>query len=139
MITQRVDDGDARDGFLLLDGFPRNEHQADALGDALGAMGRRLTAVLLIEVSDEEVVRHLAGRRTWVKTLPSHIYHVDFDPPKHEDVCDQDGARLIQRDDDPRGDHPQAPGGLPRPHRAADRLLRPRRTTAPLRRQARRG
>jgi adenylate kinase len=98
MITHRVDDGDARDGFLL-DGFPRNERQADALRDALGAMDRRLTAVLLIEVPDEEVVRRLAGRRTCVKN-PSHIYHVDFDPPKHEDVCDQDGARLIQRDDD---------------------------------------
>jgi adenylate kinase len=98
MITQRVDDGDARDGFLL-DGFPRNEHQADELRDALAAMDRHLTAALLIEVPDEEVVRRLAGRRTCVKN-PSHIYHVDFDPPKHEDVCDQDGARLIQRDDD---------------------------------------
>jgi adenylate kinase len=98
MITQRVDDGDARDGFLL-DGFPRNELQADALRDALAALGRHLTAVLLVEVPDEEVVRRLAGRRTCVKN-PSHIYHVDFDPPKHEDVCDQDGARLIQRDDD---------------------------------------
>ena len=48
---------------------------------------------------DEEVVRRLAGRRVCVKN-PSHIYHVDFDPPKHEGVCDQDGARLIQRDDD---------------------------------------
>ena len=48
---------------------------------------------------DDEVVRRLAGRRVCVKN-PSHIYHVDFDPPKHEDVCDQDGSRLIQRDDD---------------------------------------
>ncbi len=48
---------------------------------------------------DEEVVRRLAGRRVCVKN-PSHIYHVDFDPPKHEGVCDQDGSRLIQRDDD---------------------------------------
>jgi adenylate kinase len=45
------------------------------------------------------VVRRLAGRRVCVKN-PSHIYHVDFDPPKHEAVCDQDGSRLIQRDDD---------------------------------------
>ncbi len=98
MITERVADGDARDGFLL-DGFPRNERQADALAEALSGLDRRLTAALLIEVPDEELVRRLAGRRVCVKN-PSHIYHVDFDPPKHEDVCDQDGARLIQRDDD---------------------------------------
>jgi adenylate kinase len=98
MITDRVGRGDARDGFLL-DGFPRNEQQADALAGALQSLDRRLTAVLLVEVPDEEVVRRLAGRRVCVKNS-SHIYHVDFDPPKHEGVCDQDGARLIQRDDD---------------------------------------
>jgi len=98
MITERLASGDARDGFLL-DGFPRNEQQADALDEALRGLDRRLTAVLLIEVPDDDVVRRLAGRRVCVKN-PSHIYHVDFDPPKHDDVCDQDGARLIQRDDD---------------------------------------
>ena len=67
--------------------------------EALDGLERRLTAALLIEVPDEEVVRRLAGRRVCVKN-PSHIYHVEFDPPKHEGVCDQDGARLIQRDDD---------------------------------------
>jgi adenylate kinase len=98
MITLRVAGGDARDGFLL-DGFPRNTPQADALGRALKGLGRRLSAALLIEVPDDDLVRRLAGRRVCVKN-PSHIYHVDFDPPKHEDVCDQDGARLVQRDDD---------------------------------------
>jgi adenylate kinase len=98
MITQRIADGDARDGFLL-DGFPRNEAQADALSEALDGLERRLTAALLIEVPDDDLVRRLAGRRVCVKN-PSHIYHVDFDPTKHEGVCDQDGARLIQRDDD---------------------------------------
>ena len=48
---------------------------------------------------DEDVVRRLAGRRVCVKN-PTHIYHVEFDPPKHEGVCDQDGSRLVQRDDD---------------------------------------
>ncbi len=98
MITSRIAEGDARDGFLLV-GFPRNEEQADALEQALQGLDRRLTAALLIDVPDEEVVRRLAGRRVCVKN-PGHIYHVDFDPPKHEAVCDQDGARLIQRDDD---------------------------------------
>jgi adenylate kinase len=98
MITERIGQGDARDGFLL-DGFPRNEEQADALGRALAGLERRLTAALLIEVPDADVVRRLAGRRMCVKN-PTHIYHVDFDPPKHEGVCDQDGSRLVQRDDD---------------------------------------
>jgi adenylate kinase len=98
MITERMSAGDARDAFLL-DGFPRTEGQADALQQALEELGRRLTAALLIEVPDEELVRRLAGRRVCVKN-PTHIYHVDYDPPKHEGVCDQDGSRLIQRDDD---------------------------------------
>ena len=98
MIIARINEGDARDGFLL-DGFPRNEAQAEALAGALAELDRRLTAALLVEVPDEEVVRRLAGRRVCVKN-PSHIYHVDFDPPKHAGVCDQDGARLIQREDD---------------------------------------
>ena len=101
MIIARLTDTsppDARDGFLL-DGFPRNEAQAEALAEALAGLDRRLTAALLIEVPDEEVVRRLAGRRVCVKN-PTHIYHVDFDPPKHDGVCDQDGSRLIQRDDD---------------------------------------
>jgi adenylate kinase len=98
MITDRVGGGDARDGFLL-DGFPRNVEQANALRDALSGLERRLTAALLIDVPDEDVIRRLAGRRVCVKNQ-SHIYHVDFDPPKHEGICDQDGSRLIQRDDD---------------------------------------
>jgi adenylate kinase len=98
MITRRIEDSDAADGFLL-DGFPRNQQQAKALDDAFVRQERRPTAALLIEVPDEEVVRRLSGRRVCVKN-PSHIYHVELDPPKHEGVCDQDGARLIQRDDD---------------------------------------
>jgi adenylate kinase len=88
---------EASDGFLL-DGFPRTVPQADALGAALEKVGRKLSAVLLIDVDDDEVIRRLSGRRTCVKS--GHTYHVDFDPPKHEEVCDQDGSRLVQRDDD---------------------------------------
>jgi adenylate kinase len=98
MISKRVREPDAGEGFLL-DGFPRNAEQADALAKALEGLGRRLSAALLIEVPDDELVRRLAGRRVCVKN-PSHIYHVEFDPPKHEGVCDQDGSRLMQRDDD---------------------------------------
>jgi adenylate kinase len=98
MVTHRIGGGDARDGFLL-DGFPRNAEQATALEEVLEGLDRRLTAALEIDVPDDEVVRRLAGRRVCVKN-PNHIYHVEFDPPKHEAVCDQDGSRLLQREDD---------------------------------------
>ena len=97
VILEALQGDEASDGFLL-DGFPRTVPQADALGEALQRVGRKLTAVLLIDVSDDEVVRRLSGRRTCVKA--GHTYHVEFDPPKHDDVCDQDGSRLVQRDDD---------------------------------------
>ena len=97
MAAERLQHDDAQDGFIL-DGFPRTVKQAEALGKQLSQMGRRITAVLLIEVPDEEVIRRLSGRRVCVKS--GHNYHVEFDPPKREGVCDQDGSRLVQRDDD---------------------------------------
>jgi len=97
MAAERLEQDDAQDGFIL-DGFPRTEAQAEALDAQLAKMGRRVTAALLIEVPDEQVIRRLSGRRVCVKS--GHNYHVEFDPPKHEGVCDQDGSRLVQRDDD---------------------------------------
>jgi adenylate kinase len=97
VIMEKVDSPEAEDGFLL-DGFPRNLNQADVLAKALERRNRRLTGALMIEAPDEEVIRRLSGRRICVKN--QHLYHVDFDPPKREGVCDQDGSRLIQRDDD---------------------------------------
>jgi len=97
VIAERLDSGEADDGFLL-DGFPRTIGQAEMLEKGLERRGRSLTAALLIDAPDEEVVRRLSGRRTCVKN--NHVYHTEFDPPKHEDVCDQDGSRLVQRDDD---------------------------------------
>jgi adenylate kinase len=96
--VERLQRADCQDGFIL-DGFPRTIDQAKALDAELERVGRKLTAALLIDVPDEEVVRRISGRRQCIKN-EQHIYHVDFDPPKHPDVCDQDGARLIQRDDD---------------------------------------
>ena len=97
LIVERISHDDCSDGFLL-DGFPRTISQADALAAALEGVGRSVTATLLIEVPDEDLVKRLSGRRVCVAN--GHGYHVDFDPPKHEGVCDQDGSRLIQRDDD---------------------------------------
>jgi adenylate kinase len=97
MTGERLNHQDARDGFIL-DGFPRTIEQADALKRQLDTMGRRVTAALLIDTPDDEVVRRLSGRRVCVKS--GHLYHIEFDPPKRDDVCDQDGSRLIRRDDD---------------------------------------
>lgn len=97
VIMERIERPEAEDGFLL-DGFPRNLEQAEVLQRGLDKVGRRITAVLLIDTPDEEVIRRLSGRRVCVKN--GHVYHVEFDPPKHEGVCDQDGSRLIQREDD---------------------------------------
>jgi adenylate kinase len=95
MILEKIaDEGD--DGFLL-DGFPRTIGQADALGEEMEKRGRRLTAALLIEAPDEVVVERLSGRR---QCSNGHLYHVKYDPPKHENACDQCGRPLVQRDDD---------------------------------------
>jgi adenylate kinase len=97
VIAERVEGSEAADGFIL-DGFPRTVGQAEALGEEMDGLNRSITASLLIDVDDEEVVRRLGGRRTCVKN--GHIFHVDFDPPKNEGVCDVCGARLVIRDDD---------------------------------------
>ena len=97
VIMEKVDSQEAQDGFLL-DGFPRTKGQATALEQALESRGRSLSAALLIDVDDDVVIKRLSGRRVCSKN--GHNYHVDFDPPKREGVCDQDGSKLIQRDDD---------------------------------------
>jgi adenylate kinase len=97
VIMERVDSDEAADGFLL-DGFPRTTGQAESLEQALAKRDRSLTAALLIDADDDIVVKRLSGRRVCTKN--GHNYHVDFDPPKREGVCDQDGSKLIQRDDD---------------------------------------
>jgi adenylate kinase len=95
MILDRIE-RHGQDGFLL-DGFPRTIMQADALASALSGTGRKVTAALLVDAPDEELVRRLSGRR---QCPLGHVYHVEFDPPKQEGICDQDGRALVQRDDD---------------------------------------
>jgi len=97
VIAERIGSSEALDGFIL-DGFPRTTPQAEALDAKLSELGRGVTAVLLIDVADDEVVRRLGGRRTCEAN--GHVFHVEFEPPKEEGVCDIDGSRLIVRDDD---------------------------------------
>jgi adenylate kinase len=97
VIAERIDSSEALDGFIL-DGFPRTTPQAEALDTKLSELGRGVTAVLLIDVSDDEVVRRLGGRRTCEAN--GHVFHVEFEPPEQEGVCDIDGSPLIVRDDD---------------------------------------
>jgi adenylate kinase len=96
-IAERIDSEEAADGFIL-DGFPRTVPQAEALAAKLSELGRELTGVLLIDASEAEVTRRLGGRRTCVEN--GHVFHVEFNPPKREGICDVDGSELIVRDDD---------------------------------------
>jgi adenylate kinase len=97
MIKRRLQEPESENGFIL-DGFPRTVGQAEALDRELEDFGRSLTAALLIDVGEEEVIRRLSGRRVCVKN--QHNFHADYDPPKHADRCDLDGSRLVVREDD---------------------------------------
>ncbi|MCF3103399.1 adenylate kinase [Streptomyces roseoverticillatus] len=98
MAKDRMDQADAADGFLL-DGFPRNLAQAEALDAILKADDLKLDAVLDLEVPEDEVVKRIAGRRMCRKDS-SHIFHAIYNPPAAEGVCDTCGGELYQRDDD---------------------------------------
>ena len=97
MVRDRLGEDDARQGFLL-DGFPRNVPQARTLDEILKDVSTPLDVVLELVVDDDEVVRRLSGRRTCRNC--GHIWHLDFDPPSNEGICDICGGELFQRDDD---------------------------------------
>ena len=96
VILDALRGAEAADGFLL-DGFPRTVQQAHALDSQLEGLGRRLTAALLIDAPVEEIVRRISGRRICQR---GHVYHVEFNPPARDAVCDIDGTPLSQRKDD---------------------------------------
>lgn len=97
MVRDRLAEDDARKGFLL-DGYPRNVHQADVLGEILDDLGTPLDAVLELAADDEEVVRRLSGRRTCRSC--GRVSHVETDPPRRAGECDHCGGELYQREDD---------------------------------------
>ncbi|WPB91573.1 adenylate kinase [Streptomyces malaysiensis] len=98
MAEDRLDQPDAEQGFLL-DGFPRNQIQAEALDAYLAEHGVSLDAVLDLEVPESEVIKRIAGRRT-CRNDSSHTFHVEYKPSKVPGVCDTCGGELYQREDD---------------------------------------
>jgi adenylate kinase len=97
MVRDRLAEPDASDGFVL-DGFPRTVPQATALDKLLADLGVGLDVVLELIVDDDEVIRRLSGR--WTCRGCGKIWHIEFDPPTHDGVCDRCGSNLYQRDDD---------------------------------------
>jgi adenylate kinase len=98
MAKDRMEQPDAAGGFLL-DGFPRNVPQAEALDELLQTERMQLDAVLDLEVPEEEVVKRIAGRRV-CRNDSAHVFHVTYSPPRQEGVCDVCGGELYQRHDD---------------------------------------
>ena len=97
IIEERLKQADCNRGFIL-DGFPRTVAQAEALDTTLAGMGSKLECVFSIEVDDEELIKRLTGRRVCRKCGES--YHIEFNPPRQEGLCDSCQGELYQRDDD---------------------------------------
>ncbi|OHQ30792.1 adenylate kinase [Staphylococcus sp. HMSC068D03] len=97
IVKERISEDDAKKGFLL-DGFPRTIDQAQALNDIMSELGRNIDAVINIEVPEEELMNRLTGRRICEKC--GTTYHLVFNPPKVDGICDIDGGKLYQREDD---------------------------------------
>ncbi|WP_186576149.1 adenylate kinase [Aquibacillus kalidii] len=97
IVRERLSKDDCKKGFLL-DGFPRTVAQAQALEDLLTDMEQSLDYVLHVDVPKDDLVKRLTGRRICPDC--GATYHVIYNPPKQEGICDKDGATLIQRKDD---------------------------------------
>lgn len=97
MLLSRISEPDCKDGYVL-DGFPRTIPQAESLKNALSARGEKIDFAVDIEVPDENIMNRMTGRRSCPKC--GATYHVAFNPPKKENVCDECGSELVQRADD---------------------------------------
>jgi len=97
IVRERLAMDDCAKGFLL-DGFPRTVPQAEALTATLKELGRELDHVINIQVRRDLLIERLTGR--WICPVCGASYHTLFNPPKEAGVCDKDGGKLYQRDDD---------------------------------------
>jgi len=97
MVQERLKQDDCKKGYIL-DGFPRNTAQAEALDKMLASMNMSLTGALSVDVPFEDLMKRLTGRRTCKAC--GQMYNIYFGPPKKEGVCDKCGGELFQRDDD---------------------------------------
>jgi adenylate kinase len=98
LIVQLIEETMPKDGNVILDGFPRTVNQALALEEMLKDKGEKISKVLFFDVPDEVIIDRLSGRRVCSKC--GAVYHVKYNPPKVEGVCDLCGGTLVQRDDD---------------------------------------
>lgn len=97
IVRERLAKDDCKKGFIL-DGFPRTVEQADALNGILQDLGLSLTRVLNINVPAADLIARAVGRRICKKC--GATYHVEFNPPKQDEICDECGSELFQRADD---------------------------------------
>ena len=97
LVIDRIHEDDAKNGYVL-DGFPRTIPQAEALDSALSAAGEAVDYAINVDVPDENIVNRMSGRRACVKC--GATYHIKYNAPKVENVCDNCGSELIQREDD---------------------------------------
>ena len=97
IVRNRLKEDDCKDGFIL-DGFPRTIKQAEALSDIMDELNTQLDLALYIKVAEKELIKRLSGRRVCEDC--GATYHVEFNPPEEEGICDQCGGKLIQRSDD---------------------------------------
>ncbi len=97
IVEERLAKDDCKEGYLL-DGFPRTIPQAETLEDITTKLNRKLDYVIHVEVPEDKLLERLTGRRVCPNCGTS--YHVVYNPPKEAGICDKDGAKLIQREDD---------------------------------------
>jgi adenylate kinase len=99
VVEERLTKPDLDKGYML-DGFPRTLAQAEALDKIIVSQGKAINHAILVDVPDEELVARLSGRRTCRNSDCGKMYHVMFNRPKREGICDACGSELYQRDDD---------------------------------------
>lgn len=97
LVADRIAQDDCKDGFIL-DGFPRTIPQAEALKEAVAKLGTKIDYAVNIDVPDEAIIERMSGRRACLNC--GATYHVKYNPPKKDGICDVCGQTLVLRDDD---------------------------------------